>query len=80
VAAGQRGSGVGSALFRAVEDWAGARDCHWLKIETQNINVAACRFYRKMGCGLGAIDRLAYPDLPDEAQSLWWKALRTPRR
>ena len=80
VAAGQRGSGVGSALFRAAEDWAGARDCGWLKIETQNINVAACRFYQKMGCGLGGIDRFAYPDLPAEVQLLWWKALQAPRR
>ena len=80
VAAGQRGSGVGSALFRAAEDWAAARDCAWLKIETQNINVAACRFYQNMGCSLGAINRFAYPDLPTEVQLLWWRALRAPGR
>jgi GNAT superfamily N-acetyltransferase len=76
VASGHRGSGVGSALFRAAEAWARARDCGWLKIETQNVNTAACRFYRKMGCGLGAIDRFAYPGLPGEVQLLWWKALQ----
>jgi GNAT superfamily N-acetyltransferase len=75
VAPEARGCGVGSALFRAAEDWARARDCGWLKIETQNVNVAACRFYRRMGCSLGAIDRFAYPDLPAEAQLLWWKSL-----
>jgi ribosomal protein S18 acetylase RimI-like enzyme len=75
VAPAQRGTGVGSALFRAAESWAGARGCDWLKIETQNVNIAACRFYRKMGCTLGAIDRFAYPGLPDEVQLLWWKAL-----
>ena len=75
VAPAQRGAGVGSALFRAAESWAVARGCGWLKIETQNINVAACRFYRKMGCTLGAIDRFAYPELPDEVQLLWWKAV-----
>jgi GNAT superfamily N-acetyltransferase len=74
----ERGAGLGSALFQAAADWAVARGCGWLKIETQNVNVAACRFYRKMGCTLGAIDRFAYPDLPDEVQLLWWKAL-TPR-
>jgi GNAT superfamily N-acetyltransferase len=78
VAAGQRGSGVGSALFRAAEDWAAARDCGWLKIETQNINVAACRFYQRMGSSLGGIDRFAYPGLPTEVQLLWWKALQAP--
>jgi ribosomal protein S18 acetylase RimI-like enzyme len=69
------GAAAGSALFRAAEGWAGARGCGWLKIETQNVNAAACRFYRKMGCALGGIDRFAYPELPDEVQLLWWKAL-----
>ena len=75
VAPAQRGKGVGSALFRAAESWAGTRGCGWLKIETQNINVVACRFYRQMGCTLGGIDRFAYPDLPAEVRLLWWKAL-----
>jgi len=75
VAPAQRGAGVGSALFRAAESWAGAHGCGKLKIETQNINIVACRFYRKMGCTLGRIDRFAYPELPDEVQLLWWKAL-----
>jgi len=73
----ERGGGVGSALFRAAEDWATARGCRWLKIETQNVNVPACRFYHKMGCTLGAIDRYAYPDQPAEVRLLWWKALAT---
>jgi ribosomal protein S18 acetylase RimI-like enzyme len=70
-----RGAGLGSALFQATAGWAVARGCEWLRVETQNVNVAACRFYQKMGCTLGAIDRFAYPDLPDEVQLLWWKAL-----
>jgi ribosomal protein S18 acetylase RimI-like enzyme len=76
VAPEQRGAGVGSALFRAAESWAAAQSCRWLKIETQNVNAAACRFYRKMGCTLGAIDRFAYPELPGEVRLLWWKALQ----
>jgi len=74
----ERGGGIGSALFRGAGDWARARGCRWLKIETQNINVPACRFYQKMGCTLGAIDRFAYPDQPAEVQLLWWKALAPP--
>jgi GNAT superfamily N-acetyltransferase len=80
VAPGHRGGGVGSALFRAAEDWAGARGCSYLKIETQNVNSAACRFYQKMGCTLGAIDRFAYPEFPGEVQLLWQKALASPRQ
>jgi GNAT superfamily N-acetyltransferase len=78
VATGQRGTGVGTALFRATEAWAGARGGGWLKIEMQNVNTAACRFYQKMGCTLGGIDRFAYPGLPGEVQLLWWKSLLAP--
>ena len=75
VAADARGSGVGSALFRAVEAWARARGCRQLVVETQNVNVPACRFYARQGCTLGSMDRLAYPDLPDEVQLIWIKDL-----
>lgn len=69
----RRRIGIGSALFLAAEEWAAARGCTQLKIETQNINVPACRFYRMQGCRLGGIDRSAYPAFPDEIQLLWYK-------
>jgi len=47
-------------------------------VETQNVNVPACRFYARMGCVLGGIHRFAYPELPGEARLLWYKALRLP--
>lgn len=75
VAPAARGRGVGSALFRAAEAWAAARGCRQLKIETQNVNVPACRFYARRGCVLGAVNRFAYRELPDEAQLLWYKTL-----
>jgi GNAT superfamily N-acetyltransferase len=37
--------GVGRSLFSAAEEWARERQCTQLQIETQNINVPACRFY-----------------------------------
>ena len=70
-----RGQGVGSALFEAAAAWAKARGCRQLQIETQNINVPACRFYARQGCVLAAVHRFAYPDLPDEIQLLWQKEL-----
>jgi GNAT superfamily N-acetyltransferase len=75
VAAEARGQGVGTTLFRAVEKWAVAQGCRKLKVETQNINVPACRFYAKQGCVLRAIHRFAYPEFPNEAQLLWYKDL-----
>ncbi len=72
---GVRRHGVGSSLFAAAERWAKARGCGWLVVETQNINVPACRFYSRQGCTLGAIHRFAYPDLPGEVQVLWYKEI-----
>lgn len=70
-----RGQGVGSALFQAAEVWARTRGCRQLKVETQNINVPACRFYARQGCALCEVDREAYPDLSGEIQLIWRKYL-----
>src|SRR5215469_16054670 len=75
-----RSSGVGSALFRAAEEWSRRRGCRTLKVETQNINLPACRFYVHMGCTLAAIDRQAYADLPNEVQLIWVKHLSSTVR
>lgn len=74
-----RGRGIGSALFHAAESWAMERQCRHIKIETQNTNVEACRFYARQGCALGAVNRFAYPELPDEVQLLWYKKLGCAR-
>lgn len=71
----RRRLGVGSTLFAACEGWARTRACTQLRIETQNINVAACRFYADRGCTLGAVHRFAYPGLPNEIQLVWYKDL-----
>ena len=76
VAPDARGKGIGSALFDRVEAWAQAQGCRQLKVETQNINVRACRFYARHGCELRAIHHAAYPELPEEIQFLWYKDLR----
>ena len=70
-----RRRGVGAALFAAAGQWAKERGCCRLKVETQNINVPACRFYASQGCTLGAIHRFAYPEQPQEVQLLWYKNL-----
>jgi GNAT superfamily N-acetyltransferase len=75
VAPDVRGHGVGVALLRAAETWAKDRGCRQLKVETQSINVPACRFYASQGFVLRAIDRFAYPAHPDEVQLLWYKDL-----
>jgi GNAT superfamily N-acetyltransferase len=70
-----RRRGLGRALFEAAERWARSRNCRALCVETQNINVAACRFYASQKCALGSINRFAYPELPEEVQLIWYKDL-----
>ena len=74
-----RGQGVGSALFREAEACAKAKGCRQLMIETQNINVAACRFYARNGCVLREVHHMAYDEFPNEDQMLWYKDLSAPQ-
>ncbi len=70
-----RRQGVGQALFRQAQAWALARGARQLKVETQNINLAACRFYARMGCHLGQIHRYAYagePGCEQEVMLCWY--------
>jgi GNAT superfamily N-acetyltransferase len=70
-----RRSGVGTLLIKRSAAWARGREARQLKIETQNINVPACRFYAKQGCNLGEINRYAYaqhPELAHETMLIWY--------
>jgi GNAT superfamily N-acetyltransferase len=71
VAANVRRSGIGAALFEASVTWARERRCAALEVETQQINVPACRFYARMGCSLAAVDRFVYAESPEETQLIW---------
>ena len=71
----RRREGIGTSLFRHVVTWARERNCTQLKIETQNINVPACRFYAGRGCRLGAINRYGYRGdarVAHETMLLWY--------
>lgn len=75
VAPRARGQGIGSALIAATERWVSERGGRWLKVETQNINVRACRFYERHGFTLKEVNLSAYAEFPDEIQFLWYKEL-----
>jgi GNAT superfamily N-acetyltransferase len=62
--------GVGIPLFRRAAEWSRARGCTQMKIETQNINVPACRFYQRMGARLGEIHRYGYAAIPAVAHEV----------
>ena len=69
---GGRRQGAGSLLFRRAAQWARGKGCKRLKIETQNINVRACKFYAGQGCYLGGIHPGIYDGFPDEIELLWY--------
>lgn len=78
VSPAQRRQGIGKALFAYAADWSRQRGCRMMKIETQNINIEACRFYVSQGCVLGDIRRYAYRDVPaaaGEVQLNWYLSL-----
>ncbi len=67
--------GLGSRLIDRAVAWARKQGCKQIKIETQNNNVPACRFYAARGCRLGAIDRYGYandPRVTHETMLIWY--------
>lgn len=67
-----REMGIGRVLFSHAASWARERQCRQLKVETQNINVPACKFYVRQGCELGGISKYAYGAELNEVQLLWY--------
>ena len=73
--------GVGILLFRHAADWSRRRGCSQMKIETQNVNLPACRFYQRMGARLGEIHRYGYAAVPAVANEVmlnWYLDLKHP--
>ena len=67
--------GVGIPLFKYAANWSRAHGCTQMKIETQNVNVPACRFYQRMGAKLGEIRRFGYaaePAVAHEVMLNWY--------
>ena len=67
--------GIGRRLFALGADWAREQGLRQMKIECQNNNVPACKFYRKQGAVLGGIDTYAYyldPEIRGEVQMIWY--------
>ena len=70
-----RGKGIGKALIEATKKWASDKGCSELRVETQDINIEACRFYAACGFNLLSINEHAYGASFDEVQLIWHMAL-----
>jgi ribosomal protein S18 acetylase RimI-like enzyme len=62
----QRRAGAANKLMAAAHIWARGMNAAGLKLETQNVNVPACLFYRNYGFTLGGYDRYLYNALPEK--------------
>lgn len=71
-----RSRGIGSALLAHAEQVAAMKRAPTIIIETQQINVPACRLYERAGYRLARARAGAYEGLPDETQLIWRKPLQ----
>ncbi|HFJ9285858.1 TPA: streptothricin N-acetyltransferase SatA [Bacillus toyonensis] len=67
--------GVGKRLVAQAKKWAKEGNMPGIMLETQNNNVAACKFYEKCGFVIGGFDFLVYTGLDktsDEVAIYWY--------
>jgi len=67
--------GIGQRLFDMAVVWARSQGLVQLKIECQNNNVPAVKFYHKQGAVLCSVDEYAYytePEYRHETRFLWY--------
>lgn len=66
-----RGQGLGRRLWHRAVEFARQCEVRAILIETQNTNVAACKFYERMGCQLCGIHEAYYEDEIGETALFW---------
>lgn len=72
---GYKNQGIGQALFDMAVSWCRKNGFVQLKIECQNNNVPAVKFYHKQGAVLTMVDEYAYylePEFRHETQFIWY--------
>lgn len=69
-----RGQHIGEAVMKGALEWAARNCCTELKVETQDINGPACRFYYSQGFRLAEVNERVYEGL-DETQLIWRKPI-----
>lgn len=76
VARAARGKGIGTALIQTATEWARRASLKGLALETQDNNVLACRFYKKCGFVIGAVNTLLYQNFDNhEELAVFWYLL-----
>ena len=72
-----RRTGIGTRLMEAAVNWAKKGNMPGIMLETQDINVPACKFYESCGFKLGGVDIYLYKGVTPEINeiALFWYTL-----
>lgn len=74
VSKGSRNRGIGTALLNQAAAWAKENNLIGLMLETQDVNLLACRFYASHNFIIGAVDTMLYSKFPTahEKAVIWY--------
>jgi ribosomal protein S18 acetylase RimI-like enzyme len=69
-----RRRGIGRAMMQQAANWAKDRRLPGVMLETQDVNVTACRFYENFGFELRGFDTYLYKNFPESRNeiALYW--------
>ncbi|MDP5273531.1 GNAT family N-acetyltransferase [Chengkuizengella axinellae] len=72
-----RRDGIGQKLIEQAKYWARTGGMPGISLETQNINVKACKFYDRCGFKIGGIDNYLYKGLDQQSKeiAIYWYLL-----
>ncbi|MDY8046617.1 GNAT family N-acetyltransferase [Paenibacillus polymyxa] len=73
VAKDWRHKGIGAALLSKATEWAKQNNLVGLMLETQDVNVLACRFYAKNNFVIGGVDTMLYSNFSTaHEKAIFW--------
>lgn len=75
VAKSARGNGIASSLIEEAQKWALKSNLKGFMLETQDVNLGACRLYIKNDFLLGSVDTMLYQNFKtkEEQALIWYK-------
>jgi streptothricin acetyltransferase len=75
VAKNWRQKGIGTELLKKAGEWARENNFIGLMLETQDVNLSACRFYARNNFVIGSVDNMLYSKFPaaNEKAIFWYQ-------